>query len=348
MSCTVLSLFNHKGGVSKTTTAFNLGWALADRGHRVLLVDADPQANLTGMALSLSGIDDFALFYQSSPSANLYTALGPAFGGDPRPLTPAAPVVTSNNNLFLLAGHIDMATCEPELAMASKLSEAMPVLRNLPGAFGHLVRLTADHIAASIVIVDMSPSVGSLNQNILMQSDYFIVPTSPDYFCHMAIQSLIRVFPMWKQGADALKSNPGDVTYKMPSGNPQFIGMLSQRFRPRSGRPVQAFQSWIDAIVGRVREELVPVLTEHGMTIELEGFEQIVGRGSGFQLAQIADFNSLIAQSQESATPVFALTESQLGRQGVVLDQMIQSRNSFSETFEKLAGDVAQLTTLET
>jgi cellulose biosynthesis protein BcsQ len=41
--------FNHKGGVSKTTTAFNLGWKIAEKGYKVLLVDADPQCNLTSL-----------------------------------------------------------------------------------------------------------------------------------------------------------------------------------------------------------------------------------------------------------------------------------------------------------
>jgi chromosome partitioning protein len=59
----IISLFNHKGGVSKTTTAFNLGWALAGRGKQVLIVDADPQCNLTGTVLGFDGISDFADFY---------------------------------------------------------------------------------------------------------------------------------------------------------------------------------------------------------------------------------------------------------------------------------------------
>ena len=46
-------LFNHKGGVSKTTTTFHLGWMLASKGHRVILVDADPQCNLSGLILGL-------------------------------------------------------------------------------------------------------------------------------------------------------------------------------------------------------------------------------------------------------------------------------------------------------
>nr|WP_218641404.1 ParA family protein [Burkholderia ubonensis] len=54
-----LVLFNHKGGVSKTTTVYNVGWMLAERGHRVLLVDADPQCNLSSLILG----DDFDAYY---------------------------------------------------------------------------------------------------------------------------------------------------------------------------------------------------------------------------------------------------------------------------------------------
>ena len=53
-----ICLFNHKGGVSKTTTAFNLGWALADRGNKVLLIDLDSQCNLTGLVMEQDSIDD--------------------------------------------------------------------------------------------------------------------------------------------------------------------------------------------------------------------------------------------------------------------------------------------------
>jgi len=59
-----ISLFNHKGGVSKTTTAFNLGWMLAEKGKRVLLADCDPQCNLTGMVLGFTGFEEFSAIYE--------------------------------------------------------------------------------------------------------------------------------------------------------------------------------------------------------------------------------------------------------------------------------------------
>ncbi len=76
---TVISLFNHKGGVSKTTTAFNLGWAMAAAGKRVLLADFDPQCNLTGMVMGFQGVEDLEATYSALPANNVKDGLAPAF-----------------------------------------------------------------------------------------------------------------------------------------------------------------------------------------------------------------------------------------------------------------------------
>src|SRR5215475_9533255 len=83
-----IALFNHKGGVSKTTTTFHLGWMLASKGHRVVLVDADPQCNLTGLILGYKGEEEFENFYQSSSDRNIRGGLAPAFESQPRAITP--------------------------------------------------------------------------------------------------------------------------------------------------------------------------------------------------------------------------------------------------------------------
>lgn len=342
-ACSVIALFNHKGGVSKTTTAFNLGWALAEQGNRVMIVDADPQCNLTGMALELAGRDDLISFYNDNPNSNIYQALRPAFGGHPRPLAPAYPVATNHRRMSLLAGHIDFATYEPELAMAHKVHGAMPILRNLIGAFGHSVRITAKNINANIVLIDMSPSIGAINQNIWLQSDYFIVPTSPDYFCLMAINSLSKILPEWNGLGDIIRAQQGEIEYRIPNYCPKFIGMLSQRYRPRSGKPAKAFQEWIDRIVQSVTDSLIPRMTAIGGSITREEFLNALPDHNPFELAQIPDFNSLIAQSQEHATPIFALTPDQLERTGIVLENLQASQQVFFQIFNSMAAAISRL-----
>ena len=82
-ACKVISLCNHKGGVSKTTTTFNLGWKLASQDKRVIMVDADPQCNLTRMVLDLRGPDDLEDFYESGSGGNLMAGLASAFDALP-------------------------------------------------------------------------------------------------------------------------------------------------------------------------------------------------------------------------------------------------------------------------
>jgi chromosome partitioning protein len=130
----IISLFNHKGGASKTTTAFNLGWALADRGKKVLIVDGDPQCNLTGTVLGFDGINDFSDFYKKNPNANISDCLNPIFKATGTALAPAQITKTTNKNLFLLAGNIELAENETQIAVALSTSSAIPALQNIPGS----------------------------------------------------------------------------------------------------------------------------------------------------------------------------------------------------------------------
>lgn len=340
---TIISLFNHKGGVSKTTTTFNLGWILAEQGKRVLMVDGDPQCNLTGTVLGFNGMDDFESFYERWPTGNISGALRPAFEGRPQELQPAriTPVRPGPDGLYILAGHIDFATYEPQLAVALSTGTALPALHNLPGAISALLQKTAENHRIDIILIDMSPSVGALNQALFLSSDFFIVPASPDYYCYQAVESLATILPRWDEQVESLRRRRTE--YRLPMKPPKFLGLIPQRYRPRGGSPAGAFQQWIDRINEATQQRLVPALSRREMTISEDIFKSVVKDSPAYILAQISDFNSLIAQSQQHNTPIFALSDEQIERQGVVLRTMRRSRDEFRRVFEELGRSIVSL-----
>ncbi len=116
----LIALFNHKGGVSKTTT-FNLGWMLANKGLNVLIVDADPQCNLTGLALGINNYDGLADFYSKKNNSNIYDSLAGQFGfADTTVNLNTGIDVSSTNNahLKILAGHISFSKFDLQIATA--------------------------------------------------------------------------------------------------------------------------------------------------------------------------------------------------------------------------------------
>lgn len=341
----IICLFNHKGGVSKTTTAFNLGWKLAEKGHKVLLADCDPQCNLTGMILGFKGIEELEKIYDDKNS-NIRDALSPAFESKPSAIEPAEVYdVNGNENLFLLAGHIGLSEYETTLGVAQELTGSLLPLKNLPGSIRYLLDITAEKIGAKYVIIDMSPSLGPLNQNILTTSDYFIVPLHPDYFSSMALSSLTRILPRWKQWADMASKMEllQNANYPFPECNVKFIGSIIQKYRPRNGKASRAFQKWIDELQDNLKSLLIPKLSEIDM-LDIAKFEQKSGISPIEPIMEASDFNGLIAMSQEHQVPIYKLTAEQTRQAGAVWEQTKKNMAVFSAAFDTCAERVIALT----
>lgn len=342
-----ISLFNHKGGVSKTTTAFNLGWMLANKGKRVLLVDCDPQCNLTGMFLGFKGVEDLEAVYTKGGIRNIRDGLAPAFESKPVPLAPVeCETIAAQPNLFLLPGHIGLAEYETTLGIAQELSGSLVTLQNLPGAPSRLFQLTAEIYKIDIVLIDMSPSLGPINQNLLATSDFFLVPMTPDYFSVMAVDSLSSVLPKWKNWATKAKSTKAlqEATYPLPACTPKFLGTVIQKYRLRSqGTPSTAFQKWIDEVEDKVKTKLIPALKSADMLLP-DSLYKSVGIEPGEPLLQMSDFNGLIAQSQKHNAPVFDLTDAQLELTGILLQRTKKSMEEFRNLFSNAADKVITLT----
>lgn len=339
----VIVLFNNKGGVSKTTTAFNLGWMLAQIGKRTLIVDSDPQCNLTGVCVNSSKEAKLEELYRSEVST-IKSGLDPVFGGNLEPIMPAnCYKFAENKNLFLLPGHIQFSEFDTTYNIAETMTGSLTMLKNVPGAFRRLIELTTEKYDIDYVLVDMSPSISATNANIFMQSDYFIVPCAPDYFCYMAVEALTSIFPRWCTTYEKMRQNDvfKSATYKMKDTPPIFLGTIQQRYRPRNGGPARAFAEWIDDINLLVRDRLIPILQSYNMVFSEDKYSSCV---EPYNLINIADFNSLIAQSQEHNTPVFLLTQEQIKHTGVIWDTMKKNRDDFYKTFEQLARTIIEMT----
>ncbi len=342
-----IALFNHKGGVSKTTTTFNLGWMLASKGKTVVLVDTDPQCNLTEMVLGYTGGTEFEQFYEKEMKGNLKDGLAPVFECMPK-LMPAVECVPVEGQagLFLLPGHIRLPEYEVLLGLAQGLSGSVETLQNLPGSISYLLNKTAKQVHADYVLIDMSSNINSINKNLLMTSDFFMFPTGPDYLSVMAIDSLGTILRQWCFWAEKAQSSLmlKNATYPFPKITPKFLGTVIQNYRPRSTAPVVRFQKRIDEINQIVSSKLAPEFQKIGMMLP-DGVYKSHGVGAEFCLATLPDFNTLIALSQEHQTPIFALTPAQIGQGGVVLETTLRLRDKFTALFSELADKIIGLTT---
>ncbi len=361
-----IALFNHKGGVGKTTTTFNLGWMLANKGKKVIIVDCDPQCNLTGMVLGFEGARDFDSIYESEEVRNIRNGLSPAFESRPVVIEPVVcEPIQDQPNMVLLPGHIGIAGYEVTLGIAQELSGSLVTLKNLPGSLHHLFEKTAEKYDADFILVDMSPSVGPMNQNLLMTSNYFIVPMFPDYFSAMATESLASILPKWSAWAKHAKTSSllQDAIYPFPDKSPKFLGTIIQNYRVRDDTPARAFQRWIDKIKFGIETRLIPALRENDMLLPDARYEEASRIASDSAepdqllfpefmrelmiarpLLQVSDFNSLIALSQEYKAPVFELTDAQIGQTGNPLENTKEAMSKFRELFAAGADRIIALT----
>ncbi|WP_339166801.1 AAA family ATPase [Paenibacillus sp. FSL R5-0341] len=341
MEAKIITMFNHKGGVSKTTTTYNLGWKLTDLGKKVLLVDADPQCNLTSLLLG----ESFEQYYtdETTKNLNLKDSVKVAFEGKPKPITAIdCYIPETNNKLHIIPGHMDLSEYDPSLSLALNSNNAISTLQNLPGSFYELIRLCSEKYEIDYVLIDMNPGLSAINQTLFMSSDGFIIPTNPDPFSIMALRTLKNILPRWKKWAVQSRELFKEASYPLPDAEMKFIGEVIQRFNIRKQKAARPYQGKIDEIREYTEKDLVPELLKHSMVYDLsELISQ--GRINDYCLAEISEFGSLIQKANTHYVPVFALTNEQIGESGQVLDQMAINRDRFDQIFKNLANYIIEI-----
>jgi chromosome partitioning protein len=165
----IVAVVNQKGGVAKTTTTANLGACLAARGLKTLLIDLDPQANLT---LGL-GIEWYRL------ETALHSTLLDAEE------TPLADILhpIADLPLYLAPGHLDLAHTE---AVLMPHADKAYRLRNA------LEDLTQEE-TFDWVLIDCPPSLGTLTQNAIVASSHLLIPTEPKFYAFAGMDTLNKM-----------------------------------------------------------------------------------------------------------------------------------------------------------
>lgn len=333
----VICMFNHKGGVSKTTTSYGLAWMLTNKGKRVILVDADSQCNLTNIALGEEEFEKFSIEY---PERNLKEALSPAFDAKPVMLDAVECVeIRDNEDLLLVPGSFDLSEYEVSLGVSFTLSDTMATLKNLPGSFAFLINRTAEKYDADYVIIDMNPSLSAINEALLVSADFFIVPIAPDNFSAMAIRSLSKILPKWEQWAIRARDVFASAVYPLPLNTPKFLGTVVQRFNIRKGKPTKANREVIERLSKTVQTTFIDALRSVDMALSDDAYI-----AEDYCLALIPDFQSLNAAYQTHGVPVFELSDEQLGAVGTVLGNYQQMREKFEKLFSEFADLVISMT----
>jgi chromosome partitioning protein len=168
-NCKIITIANQKGGTGKTTSACNLGNALAEMGERVLLVDFDPQSNLS-MSFGIERPDELAV--------SMHSILTLVMGGDLLPQK--TEYIISGERLDIIPSNINLSVTEinlrDEMGGERTLAELLDPLRS----------------EYSYIIIDTNPYLGMLTINALAACDEVIIPVSPQLWSATGLTDLLQ------------------------------------------------------------------------------------------------------------------------------------------------------------
>jgi cellulose biosynthesis protein BcsQ len=331
MSTPVLTFFNNKGGVGKTSLIYHLAWMFASLRKRVVIVDLDPQANLTAAFLDEDRIEQ--LWNERRPGSTIFQCVKPLTGvGDISP-----PVLQSIvTDLYLLPGDVALSSFEDALSAEwpasmgdNNLYRPMRILTS----FWQVMQMAADKVQADMVLVDIGPNLGAINRSVLLATDYVAIPLGADLFSLQGLSNLGPTLKSWKslwqkrldnwQNSSDSSLHPD---FHLPVGRMLPIGYLCQQHGVRLDRPVRAYDKWVQRIPSVYRKA---VLGE-------EPVENMKQEEDPYCLAVIKHYRSLVPMGQEHRKPIFNLSSAD-GAIGSHANAVLDAKKDFKKLAAKIA-----------
>lgn len=253
----IISVFNNKGGVGKSTLSYHLGKALGTLSKKVLFVDLDPQCNLTINAIRESELekiwseeDDFIDDYEGalnrddkkitelmSNPRSIHFLLKPVEDGlnDVEELSPA---IDLSENVYLVPGRLSLHKFENRVSERwSGLYQNDNLSIRTVTSIRNICQRYAEKYDIDYVIVDTSPSLGILNKTIISTVDGFIIPAQPDMFSLYGIRNIGTSLESWGREFGIIYSLISkDKRIKFPDKSVQFLGYTLYNAKKYDGK----------------------------------------------------------------------------------------------------------------
>ncbi|MGQ3055913.1 MAG: ParA family protein [Nevskia sp.] len=288
-----IAFFNNKGGVGKTTLVYHLAWMMADRGLKTLVVDLDPQANVTSMFLDETRLAQIWPEEGDHPKT-IFGAIRPILRGIG---DVAAPHVEKfGKNLSLIPGDLGLSTFE------DKLSDAWPRCHNRDEsafrtmtAFHRLIQAGGGE-STDVALIDVGPNLGAINRAALISSDHVLIPLAPDLFSLQGLRNLGPALRDWRDIWKALiPKGPKDIS--LPKGEIRPAGYVVMQHGVRDNRPVIANQRWMDRIPKVYRDAVLDDSSQVAPSVVTDPYK----------LALLKHYRSLMSMAMEARKPIFHL-----------------------------------------
>lgn len=328
----VICFFNNKGGVGKTTTSTNVSAGLTSLlDRKVLYIDLDPQCNST---LLILGEDNVTERYWEHPESykTIFNIISPILDDDPA-INFDEDVIYKNGNRF----GVDLIMGHPRLsALEDRLGESwVKVPGGDIGAFRKTNWLTSllerVNDRYDYIIIDLGPSLGSLNRSALIASDYFVTPMSIDIFSIIGLRNIKDWLDSWKRnyqvGIENLERVKGGDVFKQYTIKRDIsitngcLGYTSQTYATRKNidgerRPTKAYEN----VLRKFDEVFVNYLGEYLVPSSKNG-EHILGNiPNMFSLAPIAQNSSSPIRDLRSDDGIFGAHYSQAKEYASIFD----------------------------